>query len=720
MSSSAKATRASRPAHTAGGPIMRGSSVPRHTLLLPALALLVGCGVDAARLDDGESSASVLSQRSVEPSGTANLLDTRRVDEVLARAERADVVISLVEADGHRRTATSSSRRDQIRALLDAFLADFGELRARRRLANVPVFAASVSPPDLDRLRRDPRVASIVLDMPIHPDLYEAVAAIRAKQVHKAMGFTGAGVTVAVLDTGVDGDHPDLEGKVLAEHCFTQGHCPPGNVDEGTDAMDTDGHGTGVAGIIASAGVFAGAGFAPGASLVAVRVIGPGVSADSDWLAGLDWVLTSSFDQPVRVVNMSFGSLALYDTVCDASGVGPTAVDLVNQLNAQGVVLFASSGNDASSTSVEMPACLTGVAAVGAVYDAAVGREPDEGTYHDLFPSMANCSDDVTNTDVVTCFTNSNAELDLVAPGGPILTDAPGSAFGLYWGTSQAAPAAAGVAALMLEANPLLTPQRVVEILKSTGTPVIDPKNGLTIPRVDALAAVRAAVCDGQVDGAPCDDGDVCTAPDACSGGVCSGKASLPDGAGCEDGSGCTTSVCAGGECTNTDSVQCAPSTACFFAMGCNPDAGLCYGFEYNGGMSCDDGDACIEGEKCESGKCEGDTQVGCPEPDECRVAVTCDPATGCPELPAVSDGTPCSIGACKAGVCTESSTGEGGGGGGGGGAGAAAGGPSHDDGKDDGGCGCRVVTPRTAGGAAWLFAGVAVLATARRRRTRI
>ncbi|MFO0551491.1 MAG: S8 family serine peptidase [Polyangiaceae bacterium] len=559
------------------------------------------------------------------------------------------------------------------------------ELAIRRRFGHVATLAATVDEATLDRLERDPRVESVTRDWPIRANLFQAVPAIGARRVHQIMGVTGAGVTIAILDSGVDKTHPDLAGKVVAEHCFTMGNCPPMNTNEGTSAVDAAGHGTGVAGVAASKGAFAGAGFAPGANIVAVRVLDQhGFGTTSDWIAGLDWVLTNLPTQPVQVVNMSFGSSVLFDSVCDSAG--PAIADLVAQLNAQGVVVFASSGNDASSTSIEMPACLTGVVAVGATYDGDVGREPDDGSYKDLFPELADCFDPESGLDVVTCFTNSNAELDLVAPGAPMLTDAPGPGLGLYWGTSESAPAAAGVAALMLEANPSLTPARVEEILKETGELVVDPKNGLSVPRVNALAAVRAAACDGQADGAPCDDGEPCTAVDACEGGVCTGSMPAADNTTCNDGDGCTTgNKCMAGVCATANHIICPPTTDCLFVLGCSPDDGSCLAVDYNGGKVCDDGDACTEGEKCTAGDCKGGSALACPTPDECHGPAACDASVGCPELPALPDGTMCSAGECVGGVCTTTPPVDQGGGGAGGGAPE----PPGSDGGGDDGCNC-------------------------------
>ncbi|HEX6244411.1 MAG TPA: S8 family serine peptidase, partial [Polyangiales bacterium] len=124
------------------------------------------------------------------------------------------------------------------------------------------------------------------------------------------------------------------------------------------------------------------------------------------------------------------------------------------------------------------------------------------------------CSDANAMFDQITCFTNSTPRMDLVAPGAPILSDSLRGRTEMYWGTSQAAPAAVGVAALLLECDPTLTPAQVKQILTSTGVPRMDTRNGVTAPSVRALEAVKA-VCDDKVPGSMPDAGADAGQPDA-------------------------------------------------------------------------------------------------------------------------------------------------------------------------------------------------------------
>jgi hypothetical protein len=170
----------------------------------------------------------------------------------------------------------------------------------------------------------------------------------------------------------------------------------------------------------------------------------------------------------------------------------------VENLVDAGVIVFAASGNRGLSGSMAAPACNSNVIAVGATYDGDVGRQPPlnvGSTYAARWgQSFGNCSDDDAELDQITCFTNSNDKLELVAPGAPMLSDSLNNRTELYWGTSQASPVAAAVAALMFECDPELTPAEIKAAMIDTGVMRMDAKNGMSFPSLRALDAVRA-VC---------------------------------------------------------------------------------------------------------------------------------------------------------------------------------------------------------------------------------
>jgi len=458
--------------------------------LLTAVALLLAVGCE------GETER--------EPRSAVAEEMALRVRRQLREGGRARVLVNL--APGRRDV------RDAQQRVIDAAGED---LRLLYRYDNVPALAGELGPRGLERLLADPLVASVQIDEPGHGHLAQCVPALGADTVHAAYGWTGKKIRVAVIDSGIDTDHPDLADDLVAQQCFS-GDCPPGGTATGPSAEDDFGHGTAVSGIITSKGTVSAVGVAPDAEIVAVRVLdAQNTGGPSQWIAGLDWVLTNLATLKVQVVNLSLGTWTPYVGTCDAQQ--PALADVITKLVAKGVVVFASAGNKGSSTGVDAPACISGVIAVGATYDSNMGRQPPTGTY------PTGCFDATTGPDVIACFTNSGPALDLLAPSYDAETTALGGGhIEGFSGTSAATPYAVGAAALLLEADPTLTPDEAREILTTeTDHFSTDPKNRLSFPVVDAFRAVQAVGedCECTKD-ADCDDGDDIT-EDICDGCVC-------------------------------------------------------------------------------------------------------------------------------------------------------------------------------------------------------
>ena len=362
----------------------------------------------------------------------------------------------------------------------------------------LPGLTGIVSQAGLVKLSGDPAVAAITLDgvgsggagaVPIGGTvaalpLSHSVPMIRAGQVH-ARGITGSGVTVAVLDSGADTDHPDLADSISGQECFLSGsgsRCPNGSTRQsGVGAAEDDlGHGTNVTGIITSNGGVSSVGVAPGAHVLLYKVLNSSnAGLFSDWDAALNDII--AHHPEVRVVNMSLVSFTTYGGSCGS--VDPTTATAFSTLNAAGVSIFVSSGNNGTKSSMTFPACVPGAVSVGAVYDQNFSSSTFFG-----------CTNTPATMDVPTCWSNSTASLDLLAPGSFIVSDGLGGGTSAYTGTSQAAPHAAGVAALMLQQTPSLTPQQTKARLKAKGVARTDPANSVVTPRIDALAAIVQSV----------------------------------------------------------------------------------------------------------------------------------------------------------------------------------------------------------------------------------
>ena len=292
-------------------------------------------------------------------------------------------------------------------------------------------------------------------------------ALVRADLAH-GLGYTGKGVTVAVLDTGIAG----FANSVVAEHCI--GACASGaaEADGAGTAQDDQGHGTEVAGILLDV--------APDAKLVVVKVADRnGRSSTAQIQAGLDWVRTHHPE--VRIVNVSLaGDIPLSGDCTNLTPALASYAASVDALRAQGTLVFAASGNNGRENGLPAPACFPETVAVGAVYSRTTGAV--------IAPDI--CRDAHPIADQVACWSNASSELDLLAPGAPIATIGLDGRPTTFAGTSAASAVAAGAAALLLQADRSLTAGQLVSLLEQTGVPITDPRRREQIPRVDLETAL--------------------------------------------------------------------------------------------------------------------------------------------------------------------------------------------------------------------------------------
>jgi subtilisin family serine protease len=381
--------------------------------------------------------------------------------------------------------AKGESRREWISrtgADLNQEYAPFG-LRTVTRYSHLPLARMVVPAALLPALAEDSRVDALTRVRTVNALDAEGDALINARSV-QGHGYYGAGVGIAVLDSGVDYNDPEL--------------APPGvktiklkdTVNDDDDPMDDAGHGTSCAAIAGGANT----GVARGARIVAVKVLDrTGKSAGDSVLRGIDAVLASvSAGNPynIRIANMSFGG---YDAdawppdagTCDE--VAPDYFRAFQALNDAGVLAVVAAGNGGCTTGVAIPACLSNAIAVGAVYDANIGAR----SFNSLNCSGGWCSDLATGADQVTCYSDSGEKLDVWAPADCATEpSAQGVTAWCFGGTSAAAPYVTGVAALIDQAVPAATVAQVRTAIRENGRDVTDPRNNVTRKRIDAAAAL--------------------------------------------------------------------------------------------------------------------------------------------------------------------------------------------------------------------------------------
>lgn len=314
-----------------------------------------------------------------------------------------------------------------------------------------------------------------------------APQALRLPAAHAAVG-TGAGVRVAVLDTGIDASHPALadrlarraDGRVLGRD-FVDDDADPS--EDGSRADAGFGHGTHVAGLVALA--------APGAAIMPLRVLDRGGRGNAWVLAeALAWAVDPdgdpSTDDGAHVINLSLGTTRPTRLLSTVVGLASCEFDddddddlddpgfdddRVRCARGHGAVVLAAAGNDGSDQVQIFPAAegVEGLRAVAAT----------------------------TEQSRLAAFSNSGGWIKLAAPGEAIIGPVPGGAWGTWSGTSMAAPLAAGSAALLL-ATPAPNPRPGTTVLRRWAAEDIlkrledraAPVCGASLKAIDAAAAV--------------------------------------------------------------------------------------------------------------------------------------------------------------------------------------------------------------------------------------
>ncbi|MFD0470501.1 S8 family serine peptidase [Nonomuraea thailandensis] len=355
---------------------------------------------------------------------------------------------------------------------------------------------------ELEQIAQQSDVVSIRKDKLNGATLVESIPLIGADKAHR-LGYTGKGTAVAILDSGIDTDHPAFGDRIVAQACFSATDpvdgstplCPNGSqfqigdgaADAGTAACMTGApqpqyglcyHGTHVAGIAAGrrTAEFAADGVAPKAKIIPVQVFSRFdnspycagrpvcvLAYDSSILTGMAYADLLADQYNLASVNLSLGG-GQYDTACD-EGDGADFKAEVDKLLAKDVATVVASGNNGFEASVSWPACVSNTVAVGAT----------------------------DKQDAVASFSNRGPLLDLYAPGVAITAAIAGDTYAALNGTSMATPHVTGAFALLRQKSRHATVDRLLSALRLTGEPITYPSAGdeVTTPRIDVRAALR-------------------------------------------------------------------------------------------------------------------------------------------------------------------------------------------------------------------------------------
>lgn len=303
-------------------------------------------------------------------------------------------------------------------------------------------FAIRASEQALEKIKNNPNVDHVEQDQVV--EIFAQTMPTGINRIDADLSSTKSGdgsgsvdVDIAIIDTGIDLDHPDL--NVYKQKSFVKGK---------RTADDDNGHGSHVAGTVAakdgSSGVV---GVSPGAKLWAVKVLDRnGSGSMSAVIAGVDYVTQNAAS--IEVANMSLG--------CKCTSISLNTA--ISNSVAAGVTYAVAAGNNAENASSFSPANHPDVITVSAIADS-------DGKCGGLGPSTSYGADDTFAT-----FSNYGSTIELAAPGVKIYSTYKGGAYATMSGTSMAAPHVAGAAGLYKASNPTASPLEVLDALTSSAS----------------------------------------------------------------------------------------------------------------------------------------------------------------------------------------------------------------------------------------------------------
>lgn len=441
----------------------------------------------------------------VNAESSENLVSTSKVDKETLQALKENEVVEVVVVYENQLVRSNAIRSNQQRKILSEESLHITMIDSLSEHTNSILLR--VDKEGLESLTNDPLVKRVLYDKKYSVFLKESSEIVFPKNLNQ-LGLTGNGISVCVIDTGVDYTHQSLGGCSHAE--FIEGNCAKvvdgyDFYDNDNDPMDENGHGTHVAGIVASEDTTY-KGIASEAKIVAMRVCDKtgkkcSISAINN---AIEWCTDNSEKHNIKIITMSLGG-GKHSDFCK----GDTNEGDVKNARKKGIIVTAASGNEEYTNGIGSPACIEEAISIGAtskkdkvadysnrnkVLDLLApggewGKASDTAPFDEI---VSLYSRNVSNDPTLCAIENKQGKCldnDYVVSGDYLRSP----------GTSMAAPHVAGAAALLQEAyNSKLTPDQIEFALKRGGKSIWDPKvktglfsNGMHFPRLDIAKSLE-------------------------------------------------------------------------------------------------------------------------------------------------------------------------------------------------------------------------------------
>jgi PGF-pre-PGF domain-containing protein len=367
--------------------------------------------------------------------------DEEEYISVIVKVNTENEIIDLTDKNTRISMFNSKHSKEENQIKDDSFLGVKVDKKVKK-FKSFEGYTVKIPKSEYETLKKNPNIDFIQENKKMTIFLDNAIPNINAQKVWDiqidSTNISGGKNSVCVIDTGVYSSHPALAGKVIAEKCYCDGGCCFGGTDEEDDATDDNGHGTHVAGIIASThSTYKGVAY--GTNIVAVKSLDNNGNAKtmSDIINGIEWC-----SDPVNrdlynitVISLSFGTPCSGDTKEYCSNIScdnknPFLSAAINYSTQNGIMVIAASGNEYSDGYISAPACLENAYSVGSI--------------------------NTFNSNEIVDHANIAENLNILAPGKDINSTYHTTLFKSLSGTSMATPFVSGTVALIKQTSKLL------------------------------------------------------------------------------------------------------------------------------------------------------------------------------------------------------------------------------------------------------------------------